>query len=296
MPDDAAAASSAPLLRVEDGFLRSVGLGANWVTPLSWVIDRRGMYYDATAPSDLEDLLQHRNFDNATLARARALREAIVTAGITKYNVGTGGWERPPGAARVVLVPGQVEDDASIAWGAPGLRTTAALLAAVRKACPDAHILYKPHPDVLARKRPGDGGVDAAAQHCDQVVTDVPIHRLFEQVDEVHVLTSLAGFEALLRGKPVTCHGSPFFAGWGLTRDTQDHPRRTRRLELDALVAGALIEYPTYVSRTTGRFTTPERALHELAHWEQSAPQAEGAAIRTLRRLKRTRDAWRGPR
>jgi capsular polysaccharide export protein len=296
LPVDADAALAAPLLRVEDGFLRSVGLGANWVTPLSWVIDRRGMYYDATAPSDLEDLLQRNDFDAATLARARALREAIVCAGITKYNVGAGGWQRPPGNARVVLVPGQVEDDASIAWGAPGLRTNAALLAAVRTACPDAHIVYKPHPDVLARKRPGDAGIEAATLSCDEIVTNVPIHRLFEQVDEVHVLTSLAGFEALLRGIPVTCHGSPFFAGWGLTRDTQDHPRRTRQLELDALVAGALIAYPTYVSRTTGQFTTPERALHELAHWEQSAPQAELVAIRTLRGLKRARDAWRGPR
>jgi capsular polysaccharide export protein len=293
---DVDAASAAPLLRVEDGFLRSVGLGANWVTPLSWVIDRGGMYYDATSPSDLEDLLQHTDFDAATLARARALREAIVRAGITKYNVGSGGWQRPDGTARVVLVPGQVEDDASITWGAPGLRTNAALLAAVRKACPDAHIVYKPHPDVLARKRPGDASIDAAALSCDEIVTDVPIHRLFQQVEEVHVLTSLAGFEALLRGKPVTCHGSPFFAGWGLTRDTQNHPRRTRRLELDALVAGALIAYPTYVSRTTGQFTTPERALHELAHWEQCAPPVEAAAIRTLRALKRTRDAWRGPR
>lgn len=290
------AAMGAPLLRIEDGFLRSVGLGANWVAPLSWVIDQRGMYYDATVPSDLEALLQHADFDPPMLTRARALREAIVAAGVTKYNVGAGSWSRPPGNARVVLVPGQVEDDASIAWGAPGLRTNAALLAAVRAACPDAHIVYKPHPDVLARKRPGDARIEAAAPTCNEIVTNVPIHRLFEQVDEVHVLTSLAGFEALLRGKPVTCHGSPFFAGWGLTHDTQDHPRRTRRLDLDALVAGALIVYPTYVSRTTGAFTTPERALYELAHWDATAPPTEPPAIGALRWLKRRRDAWRGRR
>lgn len=289
------ASPAAPLLRVEDGFLRSVGLGANWVEPLSWVIDRQGMYYDATAPSDLEVLLQRGDFDAATLDRARALREAIRAAGITKYNVGAGSWRRPAGGARVVLVPGQVEEDASIAWGAPGLRTNGALLAAVRAACPGTHIVYKPHPDVLARKRPGDAA-PADALACDEIVTDVPIHRLFEQVDEVHVLTSLAGFEALLRGLPVTCHGSPFFAGWGLTRDMQAQPRRTRRLTLDELVAGALIAYPTYVSRTTGTFTTPERALYELAHWQQCIAAPEPPAIRALRRLKRTRDAWRGRR
>lgn len=292
----AAQGSEAPLLRVEDGFLRSVGLGANLVKPLSWVIDRRGMYYDATAPSDLEALLEACEFDAALLARARALREAIVASGVTKYNVGGGDWQRPKDGKRVILVPGQVENDASIAWGAPGVRTNLGLLQAVRESNPGAWIVYKPHPDVLAGKRPGHAQVDASRQWCDEIVTSVPIHRLFEQVDELQVLTSLAGFEALLRGLPVACHGSPFYAGWGLTRDVLDHPRRARRLTLDELVAGALIVYPTYVSRTTGAFTTPERALFELSHWDETTPAAEPATIRLLRALKRWRDAWRSPR
>jgi capsular polysaccharide export protein len=284
------------LLRVEDGFLRSVGLGANLVQPLSWVIDSRGMYYDASAASDLEALLEAGGFDSTLLSRASALREAIVAAGITKYNVGAGVWQRPQGKQRVVLVPGQVENDASITWGAPGVRTNLGLLQAVRALQPEAWIVYKPHPDVLAGKRPGHAEVEASRRWCDEIVTDVPIHRVFEQVDELQVLTSLAGFEALLRGLPVTCHGSPFYAGWGLTHDVVAHPRRTRRLSLDELVAGALIVYPTYVSRTTGAFTTPERALFELAHWDDTAPSVDQPAIRALRFLKRKRDAWRGPR
>jgi capsular polysaccharide export protein len=281
------------LLRVEDGFLRSVGLGANLVRPLSWVIDRRGMYYDATAASDLEHLLENERFDAATLARAAALRAAIVAAGITKYNVGSGAWRRPAGDRRVVLVPGQVENDASIAWGAPGVHTNLGLLRAVRERCPQAWIVYKPHPDVLADKRPGAAGIDEARRWCDEIVTDVAIHRLFDQVDELQVLTSLAGFEALLRGKPVVCHGSPFYAGWGLTVDLLAQPRRSRRLALDELVAGALIAYPTYVSRTTGMFTTPERVLHELAHWDDTAAPAEPPLLRGLRTLKRWRDRLR---
>ena len=66
-----------------------------------------------------------------------------------------------------------------------------------------------------------------------------------------------------------TCYGQPFYAGWGLTHDLVPPTRRTRRLTLDELVAGALILYPTYVSRTTGKFTTPERALDELLDWRQ---------------------------
>jgi capsular polysaccharide export protein len=293
--DDAEVArtNGEPLLRVEDGFLRSVGLGANWVQPLSWVIDSRGMYYDAGAPSDLESLLQDAAFDEAMCARAAALRQAIVAAGITKYNVGSGRWQRPPNARTVVLVPGQVESDLSIAYGAPGMRSNLDLLRRVREDRRDAHLVYKPHPDVLARKRSAGADLDEAHRWCDEVVTDVPIGSLLDAVDEVHVLTSLAGFEALLRGKRVVCHGSPFYAGWGLTEDTQKHPRRTRRLTLDELVAAALILYPTYVSRVSGAFTTPERALYELQHWQQIAPPREAGWLRVMRAVKRMRDRWR---
>ena len=284
------------LLRVEDGFLRSVGLGANFVRPLSWVVDRSGMYYDATTPSDLEHLLETQAFDATLIERAGALREAIVAAGITKYNVGAGHWQRPAGSRPVVLVPGQVEADASIAYGAPGVRDNLGLLRAVRERRPEAFIVYKPHPDVLAGRRGGQAGLAEERRWCDAIVTDVPIHRLFDEVDEIELLTSLAGFEALLRAKPVTCHGSPFYAGWGLTTDLQQLPRRTRRLSLDELVAGALIVYPTYVSQTTGAFTTPERALYELAHWDATAPVNEPAHVRALRLLKHMRKRLRGAR
>src|SRR5207253_2034231 len=79
----------------EDGFLRSVGLGAELARPLSWVLDRTGMYYDATRPSDLEQLLQSWEFTPQLLARAAALRERIVASGITKYSVGERAWPRP---------------------------------------------------------------------------------------------------------------------------------------------------------------------------------------------------------
>jgi capsular polysaccharide export protein len=95
---------------------------------------------------------------------------------------------------------------------------------------------------------------------------------LLEEVDEVHTLTSLAGFEALLRGKRVVTFGQPFYSGWGLTEDHVSFPRRTRTLTLDELVAGVLLLYPVYLSRQTGRFTTPERALQELLDWREEGP------------------------
>jgi len=247
------------VVRVEDGFVRSVGLGADLVRPLSLSFDSRGIYFDATIPSDLEHLLQHATFDEALLARARALRERVVARGTTKYNVGGAPWVRPAHARRVVLVPGQVETDASLAYGAPGLRRNMDLLRAAREAERDAYLVYKPHPDVVAGLRGEGAGERSARDFCDEVVLDAPMGALLPAVDAVHVLTSQTGFEALLRGKEVTCHGQPFYAGWGLTTDLVPIARRTRRLTLDELVAGAFVLYPTYVSGRTGERTTVKR-------------------------------------
>ena len=258
-------------VRVEDGFLRSVGLGADFTQPLSWVQDDRGIYYDASRPSALEHLLATSEFAPALVERAAKLREMIDAAGITKYNVGSGGWGRPKTDKKVILVPGQVESDASIRLGTRDTCTNADLMRAARALEPDAHLIYKPHPDVMAGVREGRVREREAFDLADEVVTDVGIAAMLPQVDAVHTMTSLVGFEALMRGVEVTCHGQPFYSGWGLTRDVFPPERRQRRLTLDELVAAALILYPTYVSRGSGRFTTPENVVRDLIAWRERA-------------------------
>lgn len=294
--DEHLATHPAPITRVEDGFLRSVGLGASKNRPLSWVIDDLGIYYDATRPSRLEQLLQS-GCPEDLVQRAAALREAICAAGVTKYNLPGSQWQRPEGKAQVILVTGQVESDASIRFGAYRIRSNLQLLKAVRARHPDAWLLYKPHPEVLAGTRPRGADEDQTGAWCDEVVGDTPFHQLLEAVDEVHVLTSQSGFEALMRGVPVTTYGQPFYAGWGLTEDVDMHPdvqaRRQRRLSLDELVAATLIRYPTYVSRITERFTTPEQTLLELQHWHElpaqkgAKPAWPQALLRWLRSISR---------
>ena len=257
-------------IRLEDGFIRSVGLGADLIHPLSWVMDEQGIYYDATKPSDLENILQNGLFDDGLLKRAANLRHRLTNAGLTKYNVGCSHWLPPSTKKRpLLLVPGQVETDASIKFGAPGVRQNLELLKSVRAANPSAYVIYKPHPDVAAGLRQQGIGEHETSRWCDEIVVDVGMGELLAHVDEVHTMTSLTGFEALLRGKKVTCYGQPFYAGWGLSQDIVPLQRRTRQLTLDQLVAGALILYPTYVSRITGQFTTPERALDELLAWRE---------------------------
>ncbi|NWO04451.1 MAG: hypothetical protein HLX50_01730 [Alteromonadaceae bacterium] len=252
----------ASLWRMEDGFIRSVGLGLDMVPPLSLVMDSRGMYYDATRASDLEWMLQHEVFPQDLLSRAARLSAALVESGVTKYNVGRkkASMDVPQGKP-VLLVPGQVETDASIQFGALKWRTNTELLQQVRERNPQAFIIYKPHPDLLSGGRGGDAGIKNATAFADRVVSGVSMSELLKQVDEVHTLTSLTGFEALLRGVSVTTYGLPFYAGWGLTTDLLDCSRRNRCLALNELVAASLILYPRYVDPQTGDLISPEQAV-----------------------------------
>jgi capsule polysaccharide export protein KpsC/LpsZ len=248
-----------PVWRIEDGFIRSAGLGAALHLPASIVLDRSGIYYDPSRPSDLENMLSSHVFSEAECERADALIAALQALRVTKYNL-NGTAVELPNHKRVALVIGQVADDASMQLGAVG-QSIGDLIERVRIAEPDAYLVYKPHPDVVAGLR--KGLIDADA---DLVVTDADLLTLMDRADTVHVLSSLAGFEALLRGKTVHVHGQPFYAGWGLTTDHNPPPRRGRRLALFELVAGALIAYPQYCHPRTGCVIEVEELVGLLAH------------------------------
>ncbi|HWN66290.1 MAG TPA: hypothetical protein VNM90_01560, partial [Haliangium sp.] len=195
---------AAPIWRMEDGFLRSVGLGSDFVTPASLVVDRQGIYYDPRTPSDLESILQTTAFSADEITRARALRETMVREGLSKYNIGERRRLDVPAGKRVILVPGQVEDDASIQLGCPAgdgaIRTNEALLRAARASAPDAYVIYKPHPDVVAGNRRGHVAEPVQRGLCDLVEMEAAIADCLATAHEVHTMTSLVGFEALLRG------------------------------------------------------------------------------------------------
>jgi capsular polysaccharide export protein len=267
-----------PIWRMEDGFLRSVGLGSDFVTPASLVVDRQGIYYDPRTPSDLEAILQIAHFPDEERARAQALRQTMVRDGLSKYNIGQRRTLDVPSGKTIILVPGQVEDDASIQLGCVDVRTNEALLRAARAAAPGAYIIFKPHPDVVAGNRRGHVAEPVQRGLCDRVETDAAIADCLAIAHEVHTMTSLVGFEALLRGLRVVVYGQPFYAGWGLTHDRHPVARRTRRLTLDELVAGALVRYPRYLHPETSAFTTPETILAKLR--EQRAAAGNGARVR----------------
>jgi capsular polysaccharide export protein len=271
-----------PIVEVEDGFLRSQGLGADCVPPLSITVDRLGAYFDPHQPSELEKLLQDGSFSEEVLERARQLRALIVEAGLGKYEQGAVAIKRPAGNRRHILVPGQVEDDRSVMTGGNGL-SNLDLLKRVRGDAPDAYILYKPHPDVLAGHRKGAVDERTCLKFADEIVGGNSISSLIAMVDEVHVNTSLAGFEALMRNKAVTTWGVPFYAGWGLTSDKGVIPaRRTARRSVDQLVAAALLLYPRYLDPESGLPCPAEIVVERLIN---SDTEIVGAVVR-LRRLQ----------
>jgi capsular polysaccharide export protein len=281
------------LLRVEDGFIRSRGLGSGFLPPCSIIADASGIYYDPSRPSDLETMLLQTAFAPALLGRARALARRLVAEGITKYGAGATALALPPrDGRRRILVPGQVADDLSVVHGGAGIAGNLALLARVRAANPDGFIIYKPHPDVEAGHRAGWISDESAAAHADLIAKQAPIIALIEAADEVHVLTSLAGFEALLRGRKVVTYGQPFYAGWGLTEDHAPVARRCRRLTLDELCAATLLLYPRYIDPVTELPCGPELLLDRLAEPALWRP----TLLMRLRQLQGQMRLWLRPR
>lgn len=254
-----------PVVTVEDGFIRSVGLGSDFIPPMSLVFDSEGIYFDPSRRSNLETLLISTEFDEPLLKRARTVRERICSQSITKYNVGQNiRLRRPVGFSTIIFVPGQVEDDASIKKGTDNIRTNLQLLEAVRRENPSAYIIYKPHPDVAATNRKGRLSSSRVIKVCDEVAVTGDVLSYIQLADEVHTMTSLSGFDALLRNKKVVVYGRPFYAGWGLTIDKLSFAGRNRTLELDELVAASLLLYPRYWDKRINGFVECEAILDRI--------------------------------
>ena len=253
------------ITRVEDGFIRSVGLGSDLTRPYSLVFDDEGIYFDSTRKSRLENILNTHNFAESGLLmeEARRIRSKILKLKISKYNSDSEKEINFPKDKKVILVPGQVEDDASIKFGSNGM-SNLELLEKVREENLDAYIVYKPHPDVLSGNRIGNVHNNTALSYCDEIIVDVAVSSFLEKVHEVHTITSLVGFEALLYSKKVVTYGMPFYAGWGLTSDKRQCDRRKRKLSLDELCTAVWVLYPRYLNPKTLQFCTAEVLIDEL--------------------------------
>lgn len=254
-------------LRLEDGLLRSVGLGKGGAPLVSIVVDDTGIFYSARAPSRLERLVAA-STSPQWRARGAEIRRMVVENRLSKYNTLP---DRPVaesgiGRSRVLLVD-QVRGDLSIAGSLSDAATFARMVAAARRERPRAELMIRTHPDVSAGYRRGylTDPVSGARLVPDAVDT----HAVLDIVDEVWTVSSQIGFEALLRGIPVTTFGVPFYAGYGLTNDRAEgrfaaevlDRRRRAGSDLDGLTVAALVRYARYANPATAEPMSAEQAI-----------------------------------
>ncbi|MEO9529718.1 hypothetical protein [Roseibium sp.] len=265
-------AREVPLLRIEDGFLRSVGLGAGLARGAMLAVDDLGIYYDPSRPSRLEKLLNDHDLTEAERQRGVTLVDLISRTRVSKYNFGKARRYDFPSGATKILVPGQVADDAAIrkslsrtidCANTPNVNLD--LLRLARERNPGAYLVFKPHPDVETGLRKGKVSQSEALEYADHVAADANIIDLIEAVDGVETFSSLSGFEALLRGRRVAVHGAPFYAGWGLCEDLTPIEGRGRQRTLPELVFLALVKYAATIDPVTLLPCSPEFLVSRLA-------------------------------
>lgn len=245
------------VLCLEDGFIRSLGLGKAGYPPLSLVVDQTGIYFDATQPSDLEALIKQPEQEHQNKV-AQQLIKKITQYGITKYNQSYHDIDQLKlNNQKNILIIDQTFGDQSITYSGATAESFKTML---KQACldhPNAKIWIKTHPDVLAKKAQGHFSEDdIVPDHIDFLVGNFNPIQLLKRMDEVYVVSSQLGFEALLCGKKVHCFGVPWYAGWGVTNDKYAplfvlNQRRQIKRSLSHLFYCAYMQYARYVSPIT---------------------------------------------
>jgi len=245
-----------PFVLLEDGFIRSLGLVVNGFPSFSIVEDDVGIYYDASSPSKLENILNEYDFANDTklMDDAKDAIDLVLKHNISKYNNALNIDENYfQNDEDRVLVIAQTQGDSSLVYGMLDNFTTDDMLNAALSENPKSKIYLKIHPDVLSGKKKSDIDIDSAKKICTIIEEDVNPLSLLKHLTKVYTKTSGMGFEALLVGCECVCFGMPFYAGWGVTDDRSKCERRKRKLSVEEIFAAAYILYTRYYNPYTNK-------------------------------------------
>ena len=235
-------------IRVEDGFIRSVGLGATHSIPYSLVFDYNGgLYYNNNSKHGLLDILNNFKFNTKILQKSRVCQKTIIEKSLSKYNPSVAKVKNETFKKEDILVLGQVGNDMSLKYGNPEYWTQLKLIDLAIKENPDSKIVYRPHPDVFHGHQNKSISLEKIPSSVEIQEPTGSLIDAIKKAKHVYVITSLGGFEALIYGLKVTTVGTPFYAGWGLTDDKTHIPFRDRKLGLDELFAGAYLIYSNYL-------------------------------------------------
>lgn len=258
-----------PYWYLEDGYLRSVGLGKENTLPISIIVDDLGMPVDASKASRLEGLIAG-SVEMGVAGLGANIREALVANRLSKYNNLP---HREPRLERTtrrrVLLVDQVFGDVSVPMSGGSPESFARMLEDA--VASGIQCVVRTHPDVMAGFRKGYLTEKAAGAPGVILLADaVSAASVLDAVDEVWTVSSQFGLDALLRGIPVRCYGAPFYSGWGLTDDRLGEasrealPRRVARPSVDHLAAATFSLYPSYRDTVTWEEIDVFRAIDTL--------------------------------
>ncbi|WP_299926652.1 hypothetical protein [Sulfuricurvum sp.] len=266
---------------MEDGFIRSVGLGVEGSPSFSIVKDSMGIYYDATVPSQLENLLNTYDFlsDIPLMITAHEAISLIRKHHISKYNnapdVEKDFFENDQKES--ILIVAQTYGDESLRYGMSENFSTDFIIDTAIAENPNAKVYLKIHPDVISGKKNSDIDIERARQKCIIIDKNVNPISLLEYFDVVYTKTSQMGFEAILLGKKCVCFGMPFYAGWGLTDDRVECKRRMQNRTVEEVFAAAYILYShyynPYLKRSSNIIDTIQEIVRQRKIMQNSSKQ-----------------------
>ena len=267
---------------LEDGFIRSLGLGVDGSPSFSLVEDDVGIYYDATAPSRLENILNEYDFasDTKLMDDAKRAIAFILEYNISKYN------NAPEVAHEIlnqvqddksskILIIAQTAGDASLKYGMLDNYTTGDMINVALSENPDAHVYLKVHPDVLSGNKKSDIDIATLDVRVQIITENINPISLLKHFDKVYTKTSGMGFEALLVGCECICFGMPFYAGWGITTDKSTCSRRKRVLSVEKVFAAAYILYTRYTNPYTKKECDIFEAMESIVRMRENYDYGE---------------------
>ncbi|RYD88933.1 MAG: capsular polysaccharide biosynthesis protein, partial [Sphingomonadales bacterium] len=251
------------VILLEDGFLKSYAPGRGDPAH-AYVVDRSGIYFDATRPSDLGAIIE-RGITAAEAERARAAMDFIRRHQLSKYNNSP---LRPladsglPADRPFVLIVDQVAGDASIAGALADESRFGAMLEAARSQYPDAVIAARTHPAA------GDRSPVLNAARRLGIAVAVPGRMnpwpLIEAAEAVFTVSSQLGFEALMAGTKVHAFGVTYYSHRGLTTDHCEAPAPRPPSSLEQIFHAAYIGYSRYLDLHERTPVQIERALDQM--------------------------------